>query len=73
MITVTDTEMIKAMAMAAERMKLILEAAAGASLAAALKLGRETALEPEGLTRVGVVLCGGNMDVSNIPWINMKN
>ncbi len=72
MITVRDPEMTAAMRLAAERMKLVLEASAGAALAAALRLGGEAALEPRGLKRVGVVLCGGNMDVDKIPWMNPK-
>ena len=39
-ITVTDPEMVSAMRLVAERMKLVVEASAGAAVAAALKLNR---------------------------------
>ncbi len=68
-ITVTDGEMVEAMRWAAERMKLVLEAAAGAALAAAIKLGKQEGMQAEALKRVGVVLCGGNVNVGKLPWM----
>ena len=71
MITVDDSEMLSCSRLAAERMKLVVEPAAGAALAAALKLGGEEARlgsQDCQLRRVGVVLCGGNVDVGTMPW-----
>ncbi len=65
MITVTDDEMIAAAKLLAERMKLVIELSAGSSTYAALyKIGKKW---PD-LEKVGVILCGGNMDLSQIPW-----
>ena len=58
-ITVSDAEMDAGVRLAAERMKVVVEMSAGAALMAALKV-RET---HPGLKRVGVVLCGGNIDI----------
>ena len=58
-VTVSDAEMDAGVRLAAERMKVVVEMSAGAALSAALKV-RET---HPGLERVGVVLCGGNIDI----------
>ena len=68
-IIVTDEEMIEGMRLAAERMKLVIEMSAGAALMAALKV-RET---HPGLKRVGVVLCGGNIDICDHFSSNVKD
>lgn len=66
-ITVTDAEMIAAMKLVTERMKLVVELSAGASAAAAIyKVGQKW---PE-LKKIGVVLCGGNADMDRIPWMS---
>jgi threonine dehydratase/serine racemase len=64
-ITVTDGQIITAMRLVWERMKIIIEPSAAVAVAAAL--GRElTALE--GIRRVGVVLSGGNVDLDRPVW-----
>jgi len=66
-ITVTDDEMAAACKLAAERAKLVIEPAAGAALAAAFKLKDDPA--HASCRRLGVVLCGGNVDLSPPPWM----
>ena len=65
-ITVTDTEMAEACRMAAERMKVMVEAASGAAIAAALS---DSVKKMRG-EKVGVILCGGNVDTNKLPWLD---
>ena len=67
MITVTDEEMIKGMKLVAERMKLVVEASAGASVAAALFHIEDILQIWPHLTKIGVILCGGNTVLTNFP------
>ncbi len=69
MVTVSDDEMISAMRLVAERMKLVLEASSGAALAAALKLKDQEAFRDCKFQKVGVIFCGGNIDIDRLPWI----
>ena len=66
-ITITDEEMVQGMKIMAERMKLVVEAAAGAAVAAAL-VSDQLDWKFPGLKRIGVVVCGGNLDVTRVPW-----
>jgi len=59
-VTVTDEEIVGAMRLLFERMKLVVEPS-GAVGVAALLAGK---VERVGGTRVGVILSGGNMDVA---------
>merc|ERR1712183_153615 len=59
-ITVTDKEMAEGCRLAAERMKVMVEAASGAAIAAALS---DQVKRMEG-KKVGVILCGGNVDMN---------
>ena len=65
-IVVSDEDMIRGMKLAAERMKIVVEASAGASIAAATSkhLGEKF----PGLKKVGVIVCGGNVDIDKLPW-----
>lgn len=63
-ITVSDDEMIEATKFVFTRMKMVVELAAGAAVAAAFKMKHSY---PE-LKHVGVILCGGNIDINNLPW-----
>ena len=56
----------------AERMKLIVESASGAAIAAAL-ISKQLDAKFPGLTRIGIVLCGGNLDIDHIPWMRNKH
>ncbi|MFO0709500.1 MAG: pyridoxal-phosphate dependent enzyme [Sandaracinus sp.] len=50
-----------------ERMKLVIEPSAGVSVAVAL--GRGQSRLSASLRRIGVVLCGGNVDLDALPWL----
>jgi threonine dehydratase len=62
-ITVTDTEIIAALRLIWERMKLVVEPSAAVPLAAVLKAGENFSGK-----RVGVILSGGNVDLSRLPF-----
>jgi threonine dehydratase len=53
-----------------ERMKLVIEPSAGVSVAVATGRG-QTQLAPS-LKRIGVILCGGNVDLDALPWTLKK-
>jgi len=63
-VTVTDKQMADGCKLVAQRMKLVVEAASGAALAAALS--EEVGKMPG--RKVGVILCGGNLDMDKLPW-----
>jgi threonine dehydratase len=63
--TVTEAEIIAAMRLVWERMKLVIEPSAAVGVAAIL--GERFRALP-GLPRVGVVLCGGNVALDRLPW-----
>ena len=44
----------------------MIEAASGAGVAAAMS-EKMTGLDPA-IQNVGVILCGGNVDINNLPW-----
>jgi threonine dehydratase len=62
--TVTDEQIIAAMRLVWERMKIIIEPSSAVCLAAALDHPREVA----GL-RVGIIISGGNVDLDHLPWL----
>jgi threonine dehydratase len=64
-ITVSEPEIIRAMRLVMERMKLVIEPSAAVGVAVALS--DEMRALP-GLRRVGIVLCGGNVDLDRLPW-----
>ena len=49
----------------AERMKLVIEASAGASAAAALFRTKEIHSQWPNIRKIGVILCGGNTEFTN--------
>ena len=64
-VTVREEEIVAAMRLVWERMKLVIEPSAAVAVAAVL--GKEVrALD--GLRRVGVILSGGNADLDRLPW-----
>ena len=67
-ITVTDADMAEACRLAAERMKLVVEAASGAAIAATWD-EKVKAMEGD---KVGVILCGGNVDTDKLPWCDKR-
>ena len=56
----------------AERMKMVIEYAAGAAVAAALYHSDEIAklLQSTKLCKIGIILCGGNVDYGNGDYTN---
>ncbi|XP_076452426.1 uncharacterized protein LOC143288047 [Babylonia areolata] len=62
----SDEEMIEAVKFIMRRMKLVVEMAAGASVSAALSEKMKN-MDPA-IRKVGVILCGGNIDVDHLPW-----
>jgi threonine dehydratase/serine racemase len=64
-VTVGEAEIIAAMRLVWERMKLIIEPSAAVAVAAVL--GDEMR-GLAGARRVGVILSGGNLDLDNLPW-----
>jgi len=63
--TVTDDEVINAMRLIWERMKIIIEPSSAPAVAVALK-SEFKALE--GLEKVGIILTGGNVELSKLPF-----
>ena len=63
--TVTDDEVINAMRLVWEGMKIIIEPSSATAIAVALK-SEFRALE--GLEKVGIILTGGNVELSKLPF-----
>jgi len=61
-VAVSEDEIIHAMRLIWERLKIIVEPSSAVALAAALAGGTA------GARRVGVVLSGGNVDLETLPW-----
>jgi threonine dehydratase/serine racemase len=64
-ITVGEEEIVAAMRLSWERAKLLIEPSAAVAVAAVLGQEFKTLT---GLTRVGVVLSGGNVNLDALPW-----
>ena len=62
-ITITEEEVIDAMRMVFERMKLIVEPSCSITLAAVLKRKAQFSNK-----RIGLILSGGNVDLNRLPW-----
>nr|XP_022344493.1 serine racemase-like isoform X2 [Crassostrea virginica] len=64
--SVKDADIVKAMKFVFERMKLVIEPTSAAGVAAVMS-ERMASMDP-GLKNVGVILCGGNVDINHLPW-----
>lgn len=64
-VVVDEAAIIDAMRLVFERMKQVIEPSAAVPLAAALTPALAEALAGR---RVGIILCGGNVDVGRLPW-----
>ena len=64
-ITVSEEEIISAMYLSWERLKIIVEPSAAAAFAAAFKLKQLPS--SAGIEHVCVIVCGGNVDLASIP------
>jgi threonine dehydratase/serine racemase len=63
-ITVSDSEIIAAMRLVWQRMKLVIEPSSATVVAALLK----GTMAGQGLRRVGAIFSGGNVDLDHLPW-----
>jgi threonine dehydratase len=63
-ITVTDNQIIEAMKLVWERMKIIIEPSSAVPVAVALS--SKKIMEDR---KVGIILSGGNIDLNKIPWL----
>ena len=63
MFTVTEEEIVEAMYLCWQRMKIVIEPSSAVTIAAILK-------NPEVFAgkKVGVILTGGNVDLKKLPW-----
>lgn len=66
-VLVDEDAIVRAMRLVFERMKLVIEPSAGVSVAVAIGEGLEAL--PADARRVGVVLCGGNVDLDALPFV----
>ena len=64
--SMNDEEMVLGMRLGFERMKQVVEPASGAAIAAACS-DKMKALDPA-ISKIGVILCGGNVDLSKLPF-----
>lgn len=64
-ITVSDDEIKSAMRLVWERMKLVIEPSAAVGVAVALS---EQFKQITDIKKVGIVLCGGNVDLDSWQW-----
>ena len=67
-ILVTEEEIISAMHLIWERMKIIVEPSGAVVLAAALTNQFRQIAEAGSLKNIGLVLCGGNTNLESLPW-----
>ena len=70
-VLVDEDAIIQSMRLVFERMKLVIEPSAGVSVAVATGRG-QTQLAPS-LQRIGVILCGGNVDLDALPWTHKQS
>lgn len=66
-VLVEEDAIVRATKLVFERMKLVIEPSAGVSVAVAT--GRGQGPLPAGARNVGVILCGGNVDLDALPWL----
>lgn len=70
-ITISEEEIVGAMRLCFERMKLVVEPSGAAGLAAAMSPSFRQNPAYAGWQRVGVVLCGGNADLASMGFWDM--
>jgi threonine dehydratase len=66
-ITVSDEQIIAAMRLGWERMKIIIEPSAATTVAAVLS-DEFKSIAGRSVQRMGVILSGGNVDLNRLPW-----
>lgn len=65
--SVSDEEVTRAMKLVFERMKIVIEPSSATVVAAALF---HPELRQMSLSRIGLVISGGNCDLDHLPWLN---
>ncbi|KAL4223335.1 hypothetical protein ACF0H5_016806 [Mactra antiquata] len=68
--TADNEEIMRGMKFAFQRMKVVIEGASGAAVAAAMS-DRLRKMD-DSIKNVGVILCGGNVDIDQLPWYKGK-
>ncbi|KAF2359953.1 Tryptophan synthase beta subunit-like PLP-dependent enzyme [Trinorchestia longiramus] len=68
--TVSDHQMLEGMSLALTRMKVVVEAASGAAVFAAVHQLKEV---DQSVKRAGVILCGGNTGFTPLPQMKLDN
>ena len=68
-ITVSEEQIASVMRVVWERMKLVIEPSAAVPVAVVLYKGEEIKRKYPDLHNIGIVLCGGNVDLNRLPWI----
>lgn len=63
-VVITEEEIVAAMQLVFERMKVVVEPSGAAGLAAALSPQFKDDAAYAGCQAVGIILCGGNVDLS---------
>jgi threonine dehydratase len=66
--TVTEAEIVDAMRLAWQRMKIVIEPSSAVPLAALVKNRAVFAGK-----RIGVILTGGNVDLDKLPWLSVRS
>lgn len=69
-VTVSEDEIVKAMRLVFERAKLVIEPSAAVGVAVALS--RRSAMINAHDGPIGVILCGGNVDLDALPWVTAR-
>ena len=70
-VVVEEAEIVSAMQLVYERMKVVVEPSGAVGVAAALSEEMAAKFPPQSFPRVGVVLCGGNADFPVVDfWAN---
>ncbi|XP_052074140.1 probable serine racemase [Mytilus californianus] len=68
--TVGHEDIIKGMKFVFQHMKLVIEAASGATVAAAMS-EKLRQMDPS-IKKIGIIICGGNFDIDKLPWFSQK-
>jgi threonine dehydratase/serine racemase len=68
-LTVSEPEIADWMRFAFERLKLVIEPSAAVGVAAIRSPAFKALAKSAGWRRVALVICGGNVDLSNLPWL----
>ncbi len=68
-VTVSDAQIIAAMRLLWERMKIIVEPSSAVTLAAVLSDEFKASFPDGRPAKIGIILSGGNVDLDRLPWV----